>query len=82
MKNLLSFNNFTDHVKTEETNKMNEESAKYRNKMAKAFENLLSELGVSRLSEVDEAMKKKMWETLFNDSEMNRLSGDTVNETN
>jgi hypothetical protein len=82
MKNLLSFNNFADHVKTEEANKMNEETAKYRNKMAKAFENLLAEIGVSRLSEVDEAMKKKILETLFNDSEMNRLSGDTVNETN
>ena len=80
MKNLLSFTNFTDHVKVQEVNKMNEESKKNRHKIAEAFKNLLEEMGVSKLSELDEDKKKKMIETLFNESEIERLSNITVNE--
>ena len=80
MKNLLSFTNFTDHVKVQEVNKMNEETKKYRHQLAEAFKNLLEEMDISKLSELDEAKKKKMWETIFNETEMSRLSNITINE--
>ena len=80
MKNLLSFTNFTDHVKVQEVNKTNEETKKYRNKLSEAFKNLLEEMGISKLSELDEDKKKKIIETIFNESEMARLSDITVNE--
>ena len=80
MKNLLSFTNFTDHVKVQEVNKTNEETKKYRNKLSEAFKNLLEEMGISKLSEIDEDKKKKIIETIFNESEMARLSDITINE--
>ena len=80
MKNLLSFTNFTDHVKVQEVNKTNEETKKYRNKLSEAFKNLLEEMGISKLSELDEDKKKKIIETIFNESEMARLSDITINE--
>ena len=80
MKNLLSFTNFTDHVKVQELNKTNEETKNYRNKLSEAFKNLLEEMGISKLSELDEDKKKKIIETIFNESEMARLSDITVNE--
>jgi hypothetical protein len=80
MKNLLSFTSFTDHVKVQEVNKTNEETKKYRNKLSEAFKNLLEEMGISKLSELDEDKKKKIIETIFNESEMARLSDITINE--
>jgi hypothetical protein len=81
MENLLSFTSFTDHVKSKEQAKINEEQKHYRKKIAEAFKNLIEELGITKLSELDEAKKKKMWETLFNEEEMDRLSGfNNVNE--
>jgi hypothetical protein len=80
MKNLLSFTNFTDHVKVQEVNKTNEETKKYRNKLSEAFKNLLEEMGISKLSELDEDKKKKIIETIFNESEMARLSNIIINE--
>lgn len=80
MKNLLSFTNFTDHVKVQELNKTNEETKNYRNKLSEAFKNLLEEMGISKLSELDEDKKKKIIETIFNESEMARLSDITINE--
>jgi hypothetical protein len=80
MKNLLSFTNFTDHVKVQEVNKTNEETKKDRNKLSEAFKNLLEEMGISKLSELDEDKKKKIIKTIFNESEMARLSNIIINE--
>ena len=37
-------------------------------------------MGISKLSELDEDKKKKIIETIFNESEMARLSDITINE--
>ena len=60
--------------------KTNEETKNYRNKLSEAFKNLLEEMGISKLSELDEDKKKKIIETIFNESEMARLSDITINE--
>lgn len=85
MKNLLSFESFTQHVKSESEAKMTEKKVQTQKSMGAAFENLLREFDVVNPSEISEDQKPAFLEKLFSADAMNELSkpaatGTEVNE--
>jgi hypothetical protein len=66
MKNLMSFENFSQHVKSQSESKMNEEKTMKQKAMASAFESLLSKFGVASPSEITEENKENFISELFN----------------
>jgi hypothetical protein len=84
MKNLLSFESFTQHVKSQSDAKMTEKKVQTQKSMGMAFENLLREFDVVNPSEISEDQKPAFLEKLFSADAMNELSksvsGGQVNE--
>ena len=75
MKNLLSFESFSQHVKTQSEAKMTEQKTQTQKSMSMAFENLLKEFDVVNPSEISEENKSAFLEKLFNADAMNELAG-------
>jgi hypothetical protein len=75
MKNLLSFESFSQHVKTQSEAKMTEQKTQTQKSMSMAFENLLKEFDVVNPSEISEENKSAFLEKLFNADSMNELAG-------
>ena len=75
MKNLLSFESFSQHVKTQSEAKMTEQKTQTQKSMSMAFENLLKEFDVVNPSEISEENKSTFLEKLFNADSMNELAG-------
>ncbi len=62
----MSFENFSQHVKSQSESKMNEEKTMKQKAMASAFESLLSKFGVASPSEITEENKENFISELFN----------------
>ncbi len=62
----MSFENFSQHVKSQSESKMNEEKTMKQKAMASAFESLLSKFGVTSPSEITEENKENFISELFN----------------
>lgn len=77
MKNLLSFESFTQHVKSQSDAKMTEKKVQTQKSMGMAFENLLREFDVVNPSEISEDQKTAFLEKLFSADSMNELSKST-----
>jgi hypothetical protein len=84
MKNLMSFENFTQRVKTESEAKVIEKKTMTQKSMGVAFENLLREFDVTNPSEITEEQKSAFMEKLFSAEAMNELAntstGSELNE--
>lgn len=75
MKNLLSFESFSQHVKSQSEAKMTEQKTQTQKSMSIAFENLLREFDVTNPSEISEENREAFLEKLFNADAMNELAG-------
>jgi hypothetical protein len=75
MKNLLSFESFSQHVKSQSEAKMTEQKTQTQKSMSMAFENLLREFDVTNPSEISEENKGAFLEKLFSADAMNELAG-------
>ena len=84
MKNLMSFEHFTQHVKSQSEAKMTEKKVQTQKSMSMAFENLLKEFDVTNPSEISEENREAFLEKLFSADAMNELAsvstGAAVNE--
>jgi hypothetical protein len=75
MNNLLSFESFSQHIKSQSEAKMTEQKTQTQKSMSMAFENLLKEFDVTNPSEISEENKSAFLEKLFNADAMNELAG-------
>ena len=75
MNNLLSFESFSQHIKSQSEAKMTEQKTQTQKSMSMAFENLLKEFDVVNPSEISEENKSAFLEKLFNADSMNELAG-------
>ena len=84
MKNLLSFESFSQHIKSQSEAKMTEQKTQTQKSMSMAFENLLKEFDVTNPSEISEENREAFLEKLFSADSMNELannsSAPSVNE--
>ena len=76
MKNLMSFESFSTHVKAQTQTKITEEKTTAQKAIASAFENLLKKFDVTSPSELAEDARESFVSELFNV----KATGSTMNE--
>jgi hypothetical protein len=76
MKNLMSFESFSSHVKAQSQTKVTEEKTNAQKAIAAAFENLLKKFDVVSPAELSESQKESFVSELFSV----KAPGSTMNE--
>jgi hypothetical protein len=71
MKNLMSFESFSSHVKAQSQSKVNEEKTGAQKASAAAYENLLKKFDVTSPAELQESAKESFIKELFSANKAN-----------